>query len=76
MTAQREKKLRIIELAMRTEDEKLLTTVEEQLSRVQKPLFWEAIKPVRKGISFQQLLEEQNYQPLSYEAFSTLAMAV
>lgn len=81
MTAQSEKKFKIIEWVMRIEDDNVLNTMEEQMLQLQqasesKPSFWEAVEPIREGVSFQQLLKEQHYQPLTFEEFTELAKEV
>lgn len=35
----------------------------------QKDKFWEAVKPIRKSISLDQMIAEQDYKPVQREAF-------
>lgn len=40
---------------------------------LEKPKLEDAIVEIREGISYQQILAEQNYTPMSYEEFRALA---
>lgn len=42
-------------------------------SRIGKPDFTAAIVQIREGVSFEQILREQDYRPISYEEFRELA---
>jgi len=35
--------------------------------------FLKAVKPVRKGVSLEQMMEEQNYKPITYQEFRAKA---
>ena len=82
MTASIEKKYKLIQLIMAEDDEQVLTRIEDSLtsqkSQVQasSPSFFNAVKPARKGLSFQQILEEQKYKPITYEQFREKAAGV
>lgn len=75
MTAAIEKKYKLIQMIMAVEDNEILSSIEDSIAHARsqsKPevaSFRRAVKPIRKGISFQQLLSEQGYQPLTYEEF-------
>lgn len=38
-----------------------------------KPNVWNAVKPIRSNVSLEQIMLEQNYQPISYQKFRELA---
>lgn len=68
-------------MLMKVEDEQILNAVESQIALVKpnivdKPSFRDAVKPIRKDVSFQELLAEQNYQPVSYETFRGMASEI
>lgn len=79
MAATIEKKYKLIQMIMSVEDEELLSSIEHTLAQAQEQpqsqvaSFWDAVKPIRKDVSFEQLLAEQNYQPMTYEEFRTKA---
>jgi len=81
MITLQEKKYRIIEMLMKVEDDQILNAIESQITQVKpksddKPSFRDAVKPIRKDVSFQELLAEQNYQPVSYETFRKMAREI
>ena len=82
MTASIEKKYKLIQLIMADDDDHLLTQIEDSLTsqtmQVQEPLpsFFKAVIPARKGLIFKKILEEQKYQPLTYEEFREKAADV
>ncbi|MEM9846872.1 MAG: hypothetical protein AAF847_03215 [Bacteroidota bacterium] len=39
----------------------------------EKAQFWKAVKPIRKNVSLEQILEEQNYKPIDREEFFNAA---
>lgn len=75
------KKMSIIELILQISDDKHLDVIEQQAkSLVQKaskqPNPFEAVKPVRKNVSLEQIMAEQAYQPINYASFKSLAKAI
>ncbi|MDZ4681085.1 MAG: hypothetical protein SH848_08215 [Saprospiraceae bacterium] len=81
MITLQEKKYRLIEMLMRIEDEQILNAVESQITQVNpktvnKPSFRDAVKPIRKTVSFQELLVEQNYKPIPYETFRKMVSGI
>jgi hypothetical protein len=79
MTATMERKYRLIQLIMSVDNDEILSSIEDTIAKSQKPSpspkpsFWDAVKPIRKGVPFEQLLAEQGYKPLTYEAFRSKA---
>jgi len=71
------RKLDIIKVVMDIQNEEALTKFEEATKLKDnyngQPGITDAIKPIRKNVSLEQLKNEQNYQPVSYEAFRQLA---
>lgn len=74
------KRMNVIELIMRIESEKVLAAIEQEalrhLESQQTPNVWEAARPIRSNVSLEQIMEEQNYRPISYEEFRALAKEV
>ena len=75
------KKLNIIELAMSIDDDILLAAIEEDiLRRIQnaekKPSVWDAVKPIRKNVSLEQMIEEQGTKSIGRDEFFALAEEV
>jgi len=63
---------------MDIQNEDMLNKFEDEAIKLKdndngKPNITDAIKPVRKNLSLEQLKKEQNYQPISYETFRQLA---
>ena len=42
---------------------------EEALSKLEEEVFWTAIKPLRKTITLEQMIKEQNYKPIEKDEF-------
>lgn len=60
--------------------EKIYQGIEEVTSKpnqknnlLKKPKLEDAIVEIREGVTYQQILAEQNYKPMSYEEFRELA---
>ncbi|MEM9888581.1 MAG: hypothetical protein AAF849_21980 [Bacteroidota bacterium] len=53
------------------EDEELtaFTSLDGDTSEERKEKFWEAVKPIRKGVTLEQIMREQNYKPIDREEF-------
>lgn len=73
-------KLNIIELVMNIEDDHLLAAIEQEarsiLNRTEKPNVLDAIKPIRKHVSLEQIVQEQNKKMLDAATFFSLAEKV
>ena len=72
-----DRKYRIIQELIKTEDEKLITDLENRLAQDQESdsleqLWDKVIKPMRKTISVDELASEQDYKPLEREYFFSL----
>lgn len=72
-----DRKYRIIQELIKTEDEKLITDLENRLAQDQEGdsrehLWDKVIKPMRKTISIDELALEQDYKPLEREYFFSL----
>lgn len=69
-----ERKLRLIQDIMNIDTEYALKKVEEEIKHINNNLdkeqrIHEAIKPITKSISIDKMVKEQNYKPLTKEAF-------
>ena len=72
-------RLDIIERLFKIEDVEILKSIRHQLqakrekrsdqAQATAPDFLEAVTPIRKEVSLDQILKEQNYKPISYEEF-------
>ena len=72
------RKLDVIRLVMEVQNEEVLSKFEDEVLKIKdnhtlKPNIVDAIKPVRKNVTLEQLKQEQNYQPVSYQEFRQLA---
>ena len=75
------RKLNIIELVMKIDDERLLATLEKEVlgifeSASKKPNVWEAVRPIRKNVTLDQMIKEQETEPLDADTFFSLAEKV
>lgn len=73
-----DRKYWIIQELIKTEDEELITDLENRLAKGQEgdsnQQLWEkVIKPMRKTVSIEELAVEQNYKPFNRENFFSLA---
>ncbi len=67
------RKYKLIKAIMSLSDEDAISAMEHQVSLIKdKPDFWEAIKPIKKTYSLEQMIKDQNYQPISKEDFFQL----
>lgn len=76
-----DRKYRIIQELIKTEDEELINDLENRLAQKQEEHpsseLWDmVIKPMRKNISIEELALEQSYKPLEKEEFFSLAQEV
>ena len=83
MTSIQLKRMSIIELVMKVSDEALLEAIRqgavdtiEQAESKPKPNPFDAVKPMRENISLEELMEEQNYKPIDFKSFRTLAKEI
>lgn len=69
-----DRKLRLIQEIMNLNNEQSLLKIEEQLESVQRSErdrqdFWAVIKPIRKSISIDEMIEKQGYSPIMKDSF-------
>lgn len=73
-------KINIINLITQINDVDKLKQIYKKITQVNKPTiteskesnnpnFRDAVVEIREGISYQEILEEQNYKPVSYSSF-------
>ena len=72
------RKLSIIEIIIGIDNDKALAEIESEALRVKEqitniPNVFDAVKQIRSNISLEQIMEEQNYKPISYDEFRKLA---
>ena len=53
--------------------EEVASKSDQEISLSEKPKLSDAIVKIREGVTYQQILTEQNYKPMSYEEFRELA---
>jgi len=67
------KKLNIIKVIMSIDNAQALDQLEEQVIQLKRqteqPDIAAAIRPIRKNVTLEQIVEEQNYKPISYQEF-------
>ena len=72
-----DRKNRIIREIMKINDESSLEAIENQLAVSPSSVLREKIlRPVRATISLEEMIKEQNYQPIEREEFFELATAI
>ena len=71
-----DRKKRIIREIMKINDESSLEAIEHQLAVESSALRTKILRPARTTISLEEMIREQNYQPIEREAFFELAAAV
>ena len=72
-----DRKKRIIREIMKINDESSLEAIENQLAVKPSSVLREKIlRPVRDTISLEEMIREQNYQPIEREEFFELAAAI
>lgn len=71
-------KLKVINWLMQIEDEQSIRRLQEAIAEIdaEREKRWAAVKPIRKQPSIEQMMEEQNYQPMSKEEFYRRTEAV
>jgi hypothetical protein len=71
------RKYRLIKTIMDLNDEMSIGFLENQVEELeQKAKFWEAIKPIKKATTLEEMIAEQNYKPISAAAFFEQASAI
>jgi len=75
----------ILELLFQTEKIETLEKMRQQLRIINKqvnnleaevktePAFFAGVRPIREEVTLQEIMDEQNYQPCSYEEFRASA---
>lgn len=64
------RKYKLIQEIMKLDDEEALAKLEEEVEAIQQEeVFWRAIKPLRKSITVEQMIKEQNYKPIERDEF-------
>jgi len=70
----------IVQLLTKVEDVETLEAIRHELEVIHKkdktPAFMQAVKPIREGVTLQQLMVEQDYQPCTYDEFREAADGV
>jgi hypothetical protein len=75
-------KLRLIELIMSINDDTVLTLLEEEANKIkqrvepQLPDVSKAVRPLRSNVSLEEIKQEQNYTPVSYQEYRSQADAL
>lgn len=67
-----DRKYKLIQKIIKLKSEDDLTKLERQFETLQggeEVRFLEAIKPIRKSVTLEELITEQGYQPITKEAF-------
>lgn len=66
------RKYKLIQEIMKIDREEDLSKLENQVESLhtrEEDRFMEAVKPVRKSVTLEELIAEQNYQPIKKEEF-------
>lgn len=64
-----------MELLFKIDDVSLLKLIRQRLEilrlkkRKDTPAFMESVKPIRNHVSLEELMNEQNYNPITYQQF-------
>ena len=71
-------KFGLIELIMNIDDSDLLERIKEELIKIKEesqssPNIEDAVRPIRKNVTLEQIDQEQNYTPFNYKEFRILA---
>ena len=72
------RRLNIIEIILGIDNDEALAKIENAAIEIKdqitdKPNVLDAVKPIRTNVSLEQIMEEQNYKPISYKEFRELA---
>ena len=64
------RKYKLIQEIMKLDNEEALSKLEEEVEAIQQEeVFWTAIKPLRKTLTLEQMIKEQNYKPIEKDEF-------
>ena len=64
------RKYKLIQEIMKLDNEEALSKLEEEVESIQQEeVFCIAIKPLRKTITLEQMIKEQNYKPIEKDEF-------
>lgn len=64
------RKFRLIELIMQLSSEQAVAKLEQEAEKInKKDIFWTAIKPIKKAVSIDEMIKEQQYKPIKKEDF-------
>jgi hypothetical protein len=64
------RKYKLIQEIMKLDNEEALSKLEKGVEAIhQEKAFWTAIKPLRKTITLEQMIKEQNYKPIDKDEF-------
>lgn len=65
------RKYHLIQQIMELDDEEAISRIEHQIETInQDSELWSSIiKPIRKSVTIDQMIEEQGYKPIEKEAF-------
>lgn len=66
------RKYRLIQEIIKLDSEHELTRLEDQIDSFHKTDdagLWEAIRPIRKSVTLEELIEEQGYRPITKDEF-------
>ena len=64
------RKYKLIQEIMKLDNEEALSKLEEEVESIQQEeVFWTAIKPLRKTLTLEQMIKEQNYKPIEKDEF-------
>jgi len=63
------RKYKLIEKIMQLNSDIAISKLEEQIQQIENQKFWEAVKPMRKSVTVEELKQEQNYKPITKDEF-------
>ena len=70
MSTVQNRKLQLISIILGLNDEQALARIEQEALRAQsKTDPYAAVKPIRSHVTLEQIMEEQQYERISYAAF-------
>ena len=72
------RKLNIIQIIMGIDNDAALEAIEMEALKIsaqimKMPNVFDAVKPLRSNVSLEEIMQEQNYHPISYEEFRAIA---
>ncbi len=64
------RKYQLIQEILKLNDEYTISRIENELHNIKdNEDFWKAVQPIKKDITLEQMIKEQNYKPLERTAF-------